>query len=192
MLRPAITNFGLKGLEKWADRLTNARDKQGWPAIFPRGKYLLDALQAAYTYIELWGTGGRGSRGMYADFLTEAAAALGNPGLEAVAGEYHHSAGLWQGIAESALRNEVPLFTEVKELLARRDSLFLEQGDGSTAERLEMSGRLAALREQAEADFPLSQREVDDLLSELREQVIALHDAEARAVNMLQTAVEGL
>ena len=191
MLHPAITNFGLKGLEKWADRLTNRKDKQGWPTVFPRGGYLLDALQAAYNYIELWGTGGKGSRGMYADFLSEAGAALESSGLEAVAGEYRHAADLWRDVAESALSDDVPLFLEVKELLTKRDSLFIEQGAATSAERLAISKHLAEIREQANENFPLSQSEIDDLLSDLRGKVSQLHDAEARAVNMLQTAVEG-
>ena len=192
MLQPPITNFGLKGLEKWADRLTNKKDKQGWPTVFPRGGYLLDALQATYTCIELWGTGGHAGRGMYANFLGEAGAATENPDLEAVAGEYRHTAELWSHIAESALPDEVPLFREGKELLAKRDRLFLEQGDASTAECQEITRRLTAMREQANEDFPLSQTEIDDLLDGLRSQVLLLHEAEARAVNMLQTTVAGL
>jgi hypothetical protein len=129
---------------------------------------------------------------MYADFLNEASAALESPGLETVAGEYRHAAGIWSDIAESSLSNDVPLFREVKELLAKRDRLFIEQGAASTDERMAISSRLAEIRAQANENFPLSQSEVDDLLNYLRDKVTRLHEAEARAVNMLQTAVEGL
>lgn len=192
MVGPAITNFGLKGLQKWADRLTNTKDKQGWPGFFPRGQYLFDALKSTHDYIEFHGTGGSASRPMYAAFLSEASAALENSELEAAADEYRHAADLWHGIAETALPDSVPIFKETKNLLARRDRLFREEGHNSTIERTGITERLTVIREQVAGDFPLTQPEADDLLAELRRQVYLLHDCEVRAVNMLQTVVDGM
>lgn len=189
MTEPSISNFGLKGLEKWADRLTNAKDKQGWPRIFPPGPYLIEALQSVYNYIEVYGTGGAGSRGLYADFLDEASGIVDRPELRAVADEYRHNAELWQKLAESALPDEIAGLRESKELLKKRDRLFVEQGDASTAERSEITRRLDEIKAEMESNFPMSQGEVEDLLAGLQAQVTELHAGEKRAVLLLSEAV---
>jgi hypothetical protein len=190
MLNPVITNFGLKALEKWATRLTDTKDKQGWPKMFPRGGYLFDALQSTYTWIELHGTGGSAGRNMYADFLDEAAEVLGDRGLRAVADEYRHCAALWSELTYGALPDAVPLLREARELKDEAGRLFVEQGNTGTERRLEINRRIVQLREEAARDFPLTEAETIQLLEDLQQRVLAIHSAERNAVTMLQMAAE--
>jgi hypothetical protein len=190
MLEPAITNFGLAGLQKWADRLPDRRDKQGWPRLFlPAGEDLFDALAWAYNYVEYYGTGGQGSRGLYADFLDEAASILDEPDLSAAAAEYRHSASLWSGLARSFLPDDVPSLKQARDILDEDARLVASWPDGTAERRAAIAEERAALRAAASAGFPLTETQVLALFDNAREHVLRVHAAEESAVRMLQAAI---
>jgi len=92
------SNCGFAGLDKWQRLLTDARDKKGWPAVFGEGARAYAGLQRAYEWIS-GPSGPHGGRGVYADFLNEAARSLEDTALERAAAEYRTADALWTAIA---------------------------------------------------------------------------------------------
>src|ERR1044072_2907635 len=50
-----IANFGLKAFKKWAEMLTNTKNKKGWSQCFAEGSALQRATCSVYVQIELRG-----------------------------------------------------------------------------------------------------------------------------------------
>ena len=72
-------SFSLPAWRKWARMLTDRKNAKGWPRVFADGSGLFGALVSVTEEID-GGIGASGGhlRGLYADFLTEAAALLGD------------------------------------------------------------------------------------------------------------------
>ena len=101
--RGSKNNFGLAAFLYWADLLTRPKMRLGWERVFPAGAPLLDGLTSACTDIAIFGKEGGAERDVYADFLDEAAAILGRPGLTAAAGRFREAAAAWDGLAAALL-----------------------------------------------------------------------------------------
>jgi uncharacterized protein DUF4872 len=97
----AAPNSGLAGLEKLARHLADTKDKRGWPKLFPPGLKLQKGLAGLQRAADANGTGAL--RGLYADFLDEAAALLARPALQQVATTYRAIAASWAALAGVAL-----------------------------------------------------------------------------------------
>src|SRR5262249_55640574 len=106
MLDGKMKTFSLPGLEIWAKMITNSTNKDGWRKVFAGGR-LYWALRDVYDSIETGGNGGGLYRGMYADFLDEAAAVTGNRGLAELADTYRDLGRQWTELAEAALAGKV-------------------------------------------------------------------------------------
>jgi len=184
------SNFGLSALQKWADLLTNAKDKRGWPKFFPAGPRLFDALASAFDQIENRGGGGSAFRPYYADFLVEAGAILENPEFNLVADQFRDSGQLWHELGEALLPSSVSVFKETKKLSTKKRTLFEKKGMGASGEIGTINTRLAEIRSQVAEDFPLGASEVQTLLADLRNRVLAIHAAEEQAVGALQALVD--
>lgn len=190
----AKNNFGLAALDHWAKMLTNTRNKQSWARYFEPGARMWMALAGdivqpgAYSWIKR-GKGNGAERGMYADFLDEAALLLDKPELKNVATIYRESATLWDVLADMLLPDDVPLFNETKDLLDRRRSLYIELGAQSTDERLEINDRLRAIQQTVTEDFPKNDAQVTTFREQLAEQVRTIHDKEREAVECLQSVM---
>jgi hypothetical protein len=65
----------------------------------------------------------------------------------------------------------------------------VQQGDAALDEIASIDARIGEIRNQVDADFPLSEAEVTDLQARLAEQVLVIHDIEAEAVQQMQAAV---
>lgn len=185
MLEPPIANFGLKALPKWADLLTNAKDKKSWPRIFPQGKNLYHALKSIFEYIWTYADGGGDFRAMYSRFLEEAAAVTGRPEFKETTAHYRELGAAWQDFAKAALPESIPLFKETRDLLIRHDELFLEKGMAAHPEMMSITERLTEIPNEIGEDFPMTQAEVDDLLADLRQRLLKLQEAEADGVYQL-------
>jgi len=183
------SNFGLKALEKWADLLTEPKDKRGWSRLFPRGPRLFQALTTAYDQIENRGSGGSAFRELYADFLVEAGEILKQPKLNAVADQFRDSARLWSALSAALLPDSVPPFKETKQLATKKRTLFEKKGAAARDETQAINARLAEIKSQVEKAFPMSEAEVQDLLADLRQRVLAIHAVEEKAVEALQALV---
>jgi hypothetical protein len=187
-------NFGLAALEHWSKLLTGTRNKQSWARYFPPGVRMWMALvgdqvqPGAFTW--LWRDGGNhAERGMYADFLNEAAAILDKPGLKDAASLYRQSAAASGELVAHLLPDAVPAFKAAREMLVRKQMLFREQGIPALDAIQAVDERLNALREAAETDFPLSDAEAAAFRERLAEQVNAVRAVEAEAVACLQSVM---
>jgi hypothetical protein len=183
---PMKGKYGLDAFTRWANLLV---DKKGWAKQFPPGIKMYAILKSVYQYTHLWYTGGCGGRGVYADFLDEAAEILSKPALKDVATQYRAAANLWDDLYQALLPDNVALFKETRELMARNSMLFREQGAASLPERQKISARLAVIRESIAADFPLTDAEAAALRENLRDHIMKIHDAEKEAILVLKDTI---
>lgn len=185
----AKSSFGFDAYDKWAKLLANDKDKKSWAKMFAPGTRMFAGLTSSYRYLETYFTGGHGARGVYADFLDEASTIVNNPALKDVAELFRACGSAWDDLIAALLPDDVPMFREARHLLDRDYALFLTGGNASLAERRQLNDRMAALRAEAERNFPLTNAQAATLRAGLRERVLALRDAERRAITALAEAV---
>ena len=150
----AAPNSGLAGLEKLAGHLADLKDKRGWPKLFPPGLKLQKGLTGLQRAADAHGTGAL--RGLYADFLDEAAALLQRPALREVATTYRAVAAAWSELAGVALPADVRAWQDGEPFPLHDTAAF--------ALLSELSARTTAILEQERAavgalTLALSQRE---------------------------------
>jgi len=184
-------SFGLAALQHWAKLLTNTRNKNSWTRYFPPGERLWMALAGNATQSGLFsamdnGDGNTAERGMYADFLDEAAIILEKPALKEAAQLFRASEREWATLHTLLLPADVPIFAETAQLLTRKRQLFIEGGSATTDERQQIQTRLNALQAQASTDFPLGAAQATALYERLAAQILVIHAAEKDAVICLQ------
>ena len=184
-----ITNFGLRGMEKWATVLTSSKEKKSWPKIFSPGPTLYDALFSVFAQISARSDTGHAHRAYYAEFLEEAADLLGRPGLRLAAEQYRRADAEWAAVADAHLPSSVPMFAEAKELAVRRRVLFEQQGLDAADEIAGIRGRLSDIQKEAHDNFPISFQDSRTLLNELRQRVLKLRDVEDDALRALESAM---
>jgi hypothetical protein len=116
MLRPPISNLGVRGIRKAAGLVP------GWPTLLD-AEALRDACRNGYIMIDaIGGTGGGLFRYMYARFLAEAAAITGDAALDGVGAQLRLAGDRWQDVAtlfDKASRDDRPTeqFAEIASLL---------------------------------------------------------------------------
>ena len=123
-------SFGLPAWRKWARMMTGDAGK-AWPRVFASGRGLAGALLSTYEGIQPVGLFGGHLRGLYADFLDEAAGLLEEPSLSEVADAWREAAALWAALADLAL--PVEPFGRLRELLAEVHETVVSGGDASGA-----------------------------------------------------------
>jgi hypothetical protein len=187
----ARTNFSLDALRVWGNRLSGSRDKESWERVFTPGARLWRGLTSITEYIEHYGTGGGLSRPLFAEFLDEAADALGWAALRPLGRRYAELGRQWSELADAALPDDVPAMREAKELLVRRSELLHSGGAAATAAVSAAWQRLDELAKAAGEQFPLSDAAARELRAGLRERVLALHAAEVAAQESLATVLQG-
>ncbi len=183
-----ISNFGLPAIAKWGDLVNNPKDKKGWPQVFAEADgYFYSALRWSFAYIETYQTPGAAFRGMYADFLDQAAPITGLSVLTDAAASYRALAEEWHSLADAFLPASSPPLQSLRDLVMRRHTLFAEQGAGpqiqETAESIE-----ASLKEIA-ANPPLTANDRSALFSDLQQRIRKIHQGEIEASALLSRAV---
>jgi hypothetical protein len=173
--------FTLEALHVWAQRLHGSKDKQSWEQIFKPGPNLWSGLTSIYDYIEHHGTGGGLCRPLFADFLTEAAEALGDARLTGLAERYAELGREWTALANAALPDAVPLLAQAKQALIQKAELAASGGPGGALDVQACEARRDELAKQAGERFPLSDEEVAALRADLQSRVYALHKGEMAA-----------
>ena len=89
-------NFGIAGMNNWAERLRDSSTKKGWTSIFEDPERLESGLNQILGFLTDTRFGGVGAlRGQYADFLTEASTLPGLGALANHAQDYAHLAQDW-------------------------------------------------------------------------------------------------
>ena len=189
LLNPRIKTFGLESLTQWAKLVADPKGKRGWPKTFEDPAELYNTLTWVHHWIETGGTGGGALRGMYAEFLDEAATILDKPGLGGVADRYREASRLWSALAAAALPDSVPLFRETRELSLRKRDLFQSQGAAGLQEIEEINQRLLAIEGEIAGSPQLSASERTTLLTDLRDHILAVYGAETEAAQRLKDLV---
>ncbi|MCM3871655.1 MAG: BtrH N-terminal domain-containing protein, partial [Pyrinomonadaceae bacterium] len=181
-----IANFGLTALNKWAHMLTNTKNKKGWPNCFPGGPPLHGAMSTVFEQIELRGYGGSAFRGMYADFLDQAAGVLKKSALKKVAEQFRESEASWRAISDAALPDSIPLLKETREALTRRSVLIRKPRTTAIDKELEsLRDRLKQLRERSAKELSLSKADTLDLFGAISERVLETEKIERAAFTEL-------
>lgn len=193
--RGARDNFGFAAYQKFAELLVNTRNKQSWERFFPAGIRMYHALAGstsqpgAYHWVNIWGSADGAERGLYADFLDEAAQILKKPALKEAAEKFRDSYALWLQFAETLLPDDIPMLGESKKLIRQKKSLFVERGETALPEIKKINVRLRELLKASETDFPLSGTQAAELRAKLREFVLEISAREREAVDLLQGAI---
>jgi hypothetical protein len=182
-------SFSLPAWRKWARMLTDTRNAKSWPNVFARRPGLVGALLAAYEGIEPLGTYGGHLRGLYAEFLVEAAELLAAPHLRDRAEEWRAIAARWHALADAALPLDVPAFAALREGLAGAYEPIIAEGDGGREEAARSAETLWALRAELDADGPLEPPAVEALLADLSAHLTEIFAAETEAIARLGTAL---
>jgi hypothetical protein len=187
MLAPPLRNFGVPGLAKWAELLTDRRSPKGWPRLLAGPGRQFQLLTWLYDWVETAGTGGGFFRAMYAEFLEQAAGPLERPGLAELAGDYRRLAAGWTALARAAVAagGDGPL-TRAAALLERRRELVERQGAAAAGELAAVQDELAALAREATDPQPLHDTARASLLAGLRQRVLDLAEAEEAAAATLR------
>jgi len=185
-----IANFGLTALNKWAQMLTNTKNKKGWPNCFPGGPPLHGAMSTVFEQIELRGYGGSAFRGLYADFLDQAAGVLKKSALKKVAEQFRESEASWRAISDAALPDSIPLLKETREALTRRSVLIRKPRTTAIDKELEsLRDRLKQLRERSAKELSLSKADTLDLFGAISERVVETEKIERAAFTELSSIV---
>lgn len=187
-LNHPLRTVGVSCLDYWAEKLTHQNDPQGWPIVFHDPKDLYPALRTIYTSIRLDGTEGYALRRLYSDFLHESAGYLGNPELNAVAGQYLQLSNHWAALAESALSSQIPAFENEKSLLKKQARAY-RQGNFLLFHQIIQEVQEA--EDQILQNFPLDERQINDLLGRLSNQVKLIAELEKSAALRLHDISRG-
>jgi|GEM_PF-214119 hypothetical protein len=178
-------NFGISAFEKWATLLNQPKDKASWAKRYAPGIRMFNGLLSSYDSLETYFTGGHGARGMYADFLDEAALILKNSALNDAANQYRACVPLWAALTDTLLPDEIAVFQQAKDLLKKRYTLFVDGGNSTINARLDITAKLEGLKTQADSDFPLNEKQAVEMRSILSQHVLAVRDAEKAALDTL-------
>ena len=182
-------SFSLPAFRKWARLLTGTGNAKAWPKVFADRVSLFDACLSVYENLEpAAGSGGGNLRGLYAQFLEEAAGLLGAPALAEAAGAYREAAARWHQVAEVALPADREPFAEARRLTDRLQAQ-VEQGDAARQAAAGTATRLWALRDRWRPEFPGDDEDVEALLASLAAAVGAACDAEEAALGRLARAL---
>lgn len=188
-------NFGFAAYKKFAEMLVNTRNKHSWERYFAPGIRMYHALAGspvqpgAYQWVNTWVSADGADRGLYADFLVEAAQILKKPALNESAGKFRESHKLWLKFAEALLPDDVPMLGESKKMIQRKHIVFVEKGESALPEIKKMNARLRELLKQSETDFPLSDAQASEFRANLRDIVLQVSAVEQQAVDLLQKAI---
>lgn len=187
--RGSAKNFGLTGLQHWADMLKKTT-KASWSREYATGRDLLSALTTAFYFAGPgFGKTMQAERDTYADFLLEAAAILDNSALENVAARYRMAGKAWNGLLCALLPEDVELLKQARYLIEHKHELFVEKGAAVSDTLRKLEEALTALKDEADVDFPMTEAEIADLRAEIRRHVLLVHDAEEEAVLALKAAM---
>jgi Butirosin biosynthesis protein H, N-terminal/Domain of unknown function (DUF4872) len=179
-------SFSLPAFRKWARLLTDRRNAKAWPRVFADRAGLFDACVSVYDNVEPVGSWGGNLRGLYADFLDEAAGLLGDDRLRPAAAAYRDLAARWHAVAEAALPADREPFAEVRRLTDELARL-LARGDAGRPRAAAAAGRLWAARDRWRSEFPA---DADAFLAGLAEAVGAVYEAETAALAALGGALQ--
>lgn len=178
------SNTGIRGLEKWAAMMTDAKDKRSWSKLFSEPAALFGRLVSMYRQIEVRGERGA-LRNLYADFLDEAASVTGENRLNSAAESCRTSAKMWSAAAAALLAPNIDSLRAAREAIDGQDSAFVEHGAEALKEICALENRLVALK--AEAGSFLQKRAAHQILDHASAKVRAVANHERLLFEELKT-----
>ncbi|MAU08484.1 MAG: hypothetical protein CL607_01585 [Anaerolineaceae bacterium] len=181
-------SFALPVYKKWSRLMTSTSNKKGWPVVFEDGYGLYETLRSVYEGITQDGTDGYGLRGLYADFLDEAAYILDAPVLEESARLYRLAAGEWETLANTALSDDVEAMATTKNLVDARYTLVRNHHEDAA----DVAARMAEMMAEYNPNCPLDEAGRTALYEQMQTQLEAIYDAEVAALDSLKTALSEL
>jgi hypothetical protein len=183
-------NFGLRGMERWIERLTKPGAKESWAKLFPSGRALFAGLTTAFRYALLFWKDGSltGDRALFADFLDEATTLDGVPDLIDSAARFRRSGALWRELDDRLLPTDIAPLARARELLVARHELFRESGNAKLERLYEIDAEFTELKERADHD--LANADPGDLFEKVAEQLGAIRELEGETVAALREALE--
>lgn len=185
-------SFSLPAWRKWSRMMTDARSAKGWPRVFADGRGVVGALLSVWEGVEPAGITGGNLRRLYADFLTEAAGLLDEPGLGDAAGAFALAAEAWHEVAEAALPASVPAFAELRELTARVAESVIAEGDDGAAEATSAAERLWLLRSRYDRTPPVDEATLAGVFAATGDRLRDVYHLESAAMRRLRAAVDVL
>jgi uncharacterized protein DUF4872/butirosin biosynthesis protein H-like len=188
-LSSSSESFSLAAIRKWAKVMTDRNNRKGWPVVFRDRHGLYSALSSIFEALKVQGATG-GLRGMYSDFLAEAAEVVGDSRFQEPAERYAALAKQWDELAEEALPDAVPQFERAKQALRTRHEVLMTGGEAwrTTATLTE---ELRAISSDCDLSFPLDDQETSVLFSALQARLQAIYLAEVEAVESLKRSLGG-
>ncbi|HXQ35064.1 MAG TPA: DUF4872 domain-containing protein, partial [Anaerolineales bacterium] len=143
----------------------------------------------AYHWVMTWGSANGAERGLYADFLDEAAQILKKLALKESAEKFRESYELWLKFADALLPDDVPLLGESKKLIQKKHDLFINKGESALEDIKKINSRLNELLEESKTDFPLSNTQASEFRANLRDILLKISAVEKQAVDLMQNAI---
>lgn len=180
-------SFSLPAWRKWARLLTDQRNPKAWPKVFADRRGLVRVRLSIFEGIEPVGTSGGCLRGLYAEFLDQAADLLGEPKLRAVGDRFRDVAAQWHELAELAVPVDQPEFARIRELTATVIESVQVDGDAGAGEARAASEELWSLRAKLGNGTPWSQEQLETWRADLSSGVTAIYEAERAAIAELAT-----
>lgn len=178
-------SFSLPAWRKWSRLLVDTHNAKAWPRVFADPAGLVGALVSTYEGIEPIGTQGGNLRGLYADFIDEAAGLLGRPELAGVGERFRAAAALWHDLADAALPRSEPDLAAIRDLLAAVHAHVVGEGDAGADAAAAAAGELWALRRRWRAASPFEQAAASALFGDLSRGVHAIFEEEKAAAAQL-------
>ncbi|MDX2160405.1 MAG: DUF4872 domain-containing protein [bacterium] len=179
-------SFSLPVIRKWAKTLTDSKNKKGWPSVFAGRKGLLDALTSVYEAVVWDQSDGTGLRGLYAQFLHEAADIMAVPRLHDAAQAYQAAGDAWRAFANAALPGETGMLADSRRLIDARYQAFFANQSGQVREHV---SAWEVLRQRANAAFPLDDSAVRDLFADMQARLETVYSAEVTALETLKASL---
>ena len=178
-------NFGFAGLDKWRGLMTDAKDKKGWPQLFPEGKLAYFGLRRTHDGIETEFTAPAAGRPLYADFLREAATITGNDRLRSAAELFRLSGEHWSAISTAI----AGCGDEAIEAGCRLGESAQEIIDEAGCPRAAELQALGEMRQSLAEQCRMTRDEARNLYADLSSEVAAILALETEAVAILAPQV---
>lgn len=178
-------NCGFSGLDKWRQMLVDSKDKRGWQAVFSDGARACAGLQRLHESIECQSAPQAG-RGLYAEFLDDAARVLGTRSLAKAAAAYREAGVLWTSIGDIVAGCDDPAVRRACRMADDR----LEGDDAGGGTDMSCADRMQELQKIA-SDCKLTKIAASALYVDIAGVVGQIAEAERAAVKLMNDALMG-
>ncbi len=185
----SANNFGYKAMTRLAKDLSDEKGKSSWTQQFPDDRRRLAAMMSMYKYSLLhWKDESlQGDRGLFADFLDEAAEILAEKKISEVADEYRNIAGLWKDLAGFILPETIGACAKAAEVLKKRHGLFLSDGTAAQSELETLDREYGAILDDASLGAPEALGEAH---KELAAAILTIRDREEAGLRSLAGIID--